>query len=632
MATNKVGNALSNADFAADSGPLQLWEDSVDGGTPGSETVQVVSKFEESMLGIGWTSGTWNVTIEGQLTGKDRFVISANASANVIEFNDSNISGGTLLIKNLIFDGTATGNTGTQGINEDAGFLTLTIENVEIRNMSSFGLRVESNNTVTDINFDNIVSHNNGDHGISINANTGTITADVRNCNCYKNAGGGYRHRNNSGLTINYYNSTAGDNTLADWDDQTSTLDHNFSCVASDTSLSSGSWTSSTTPAESKTSFTTYFLDYANNNFALKNDDNTLWGIDANATIPTLDANGITRTFKDIGAYDHYKIETVGDAASGADFAADAGPLQLWENDWDGDGDGNFEAKCITDFEDTPVLTTPAATVNVFIHGDTTGPTRRKITPDITDRMFHISSDLTTTGRFEIEDLDLDGAGDGVTGTIGLNFFEGYTEVVIRRTRVTGFSEQGIKSGGDAPTDFYYHNVISDNNLVGWLHDGAATTVYFRHCGAFKNTNNGFNTVKDGGVTDVWGCVSMDNGGNDYNVPSGTSIREINFSVSSDTSATDSDWEDSSNNNVISKTTFADYFTDFTNDDFHLKQSGFDSWGKNPNAGVLPVLDLDGVIRGAVSDIGPLEFIAVGGAIKEDGMGRGIARGVGRGL
>lgn len=297
-------------------------------------------------------------------------------------------------------------------------------------------------------------------------------------------------------------------------------------------------------------------------------------------------------------------IKTIG--PTGADFLT----VSLWKADWDDLGNGQYHGKLIGNISDTTIMNSVSGTnIDVKITGDASGATRRKITASGAARILELNDSGVTTGNFTLEDIDLDGNGVATAGVANLDGWP--TSITMKRVRITDITGNGLSGTFSTYT---LENVIIDNCSGTGFSLSDAGTYTIKNCGAYKNAGRGYDIGTQASRTHTFSnCVAIGNGANvGFRLINGAAQRENHEGVSSDATATDSDWE-VVDNCVINKSTTTDpVFVDFANDDFHKNESDNDSWGISGDSANTPALDLDGVTR--INDtIGPLEFIAAGG-------------------
>jgi len=321
---------------------------------------------------------------------------------------------------------------------------------------------------------------------------------------------------------------------------------------------------------------------------------------------------------------------TVGDATSGADYASDVGALQLWEDAKDGVG-GEQEAEIITDIVDDCYLDGWAAASTIWIHGDLTSATKRKITTAAEGDMIIWTNTLDITS-ITIEDLELDGS-NCAANKLGIFINGGAHNTTVRRVHVHDTTSSGVSvnDNTEAGNIALFENVITEDTgahgiTTGSYGDSATNTL--KNCGAFRAASRGSTGAGFAALTRVFqNCLMMDNGASDF-YPIAVSTTTLLNCVSSDTSATDGD-HTSSTGCAVSKTSYTDYFTDWAGGDFTLKDIDETLWGINSDADTQTDADFTSVER-VSDDIGPYDWVeaAASGGLGYSGQGLSVGVGI----
>jgi hypothetical protein len=317
---------------------------------------------------------------------------------------------------------------------------------------------------------------------------------------------------------------------------------------------------------------------------------------------PNADVGGDGTTNAQSGAHCAYKSLSIWEAAEQQDLTA---------------GGGNI-AECIVDSNYSPhsvdssvcVINgwTTSATCYIYIHTPTSS--RHSGVWDTTKYRHAGPSTFANIAIYEdytkIFGLQIDAVGEGNYNAVasyivakGITF--GYN---IVRYNYTG---AGTKDAGvvrfdivGGPTNYVYNNLIYNNTT------GSAGTVYglgqnYGTVYAYNNTVFGFERGIFG-MSIIRNCISMGNSNYDFNNTTGS------YNVSSDDSASGSPTAED-------KDAYDDYFIDYTNKDFHLKNNSntlFGLAGTDLSSLNLFTDDIDGDAR-VDWDIGADEYISVGG-------------------
>lgn len=292
-------------------------------------------------------------------------------------------------------------------------------------------------------------------------------------------------------------------------------------------------------------------------------------------------------------------LKTIGNAASGADYAADSDAINAWEDGQDGES-GDQTGRLITDVYGTYVTFDGWGAVVCRLESD---GTRRTYYADTdSSRMMRLDS---TSPDYELADItwDFNGYGD----TYGCIF--SYEPITLHawRCRFTGNDQNaGVRCSSTSGTHgVIWDSCIFDNHSGGNGYsdsNGSAHSTLFRNCGFFKNGGKGID-FNDDDACDLYNCISMANSSSDFDdghPPTG------DYCISSDTTASSF-----CTNYLQEKTSYTSYFNDWGNDDFTLKSDdpwgsiGYDSSNQAPD-------DFDGT-SWSNNNIGPYEFEAAGG-------------------
>jgi hypothetical protein len=307
VAESTVGNAASGATYAADVGALQLWEDAIDGGTPGDYEAKIITDIQDDVIFDIFGTGTWNLQIYGDTQGPGRRVLSAPASGTwLFRFNDTDIN--TVLIRDLNMDGT------NQIANRYAIWAagapvdSLTVRRVFIKNTSNIAVHVQTGPATTVL--ENVLVHNSGATGFTLGPSAAATTTTVRNCGAYKSTTYGFTCADSSNVTVTYWNCVAVGSDITDFRTRASANVHLHECVSEDTSANTGHDTMDNC-VSSQTNLSAYFVDYTNDDFHLAQPDFTSWGINGDATeTPVDDLDFRTRLNNDIGPYEYVLVNT----------------------------------------------------------------------------------------------------------------------------------------------------------------------------------------------------------------------------------------------------------------------------------------------------------------------------------
>jgi len=312
---------------------------------------------------------------------------------------------------------------------------------------------------------------------------------------------------------------------------------------------------------------------------------------------------------------------TVGNASSGAQFAADVNALQLWEDAVDSIG-GEQEALIITDIQTSCSLYSwPIDGNTIKIHGDTKGADARKIIAAGNAFSLYMNIDGDSTSTAEFEDLKLVGPLSETGYRIQLR--RGFGSFACRRLEFQDSPVQDIHVraiAADAPglTHADIEDCISvrSKGMLGVL-VGQTFAFNVKNCLVAKSASYGISMNNSALLTlNMSNTLLLDNAFQDIYTGYADTIYNVQNCVSSDDTLTAT--------NVggvgcaINKTAYTDYFTDWDNDDLTLKADDFTLWGIDSLIADITKRDYNGHYRtegnwnGAGtggSDIGPYDYV-----------------------
>jgi len=370
-----VGDGASQAVFAADAGPLQLWENFIDGGTPGDLEALIITGFLESCGFSGFGAGTWNLWVHAERIGKTKIVIKPTTpTSRIINVNDADID--SFLLEDLEFDSTGTtgANTVCFRVFDMKSGGTVDTNRCIFHNASGDGALVR---VLVTWNVRSCLAYRCGGNGFLYDTNS--VGADVRyrNSGAFGNGIHGFHFSNDSDMNCFYYNCWAMDNASTDFFLYSPAFTEAHECVSSDTSATSTSFDVLVGGAINKTAFGTYFQDHLNNNFRYADGttQSSNWGITGvTGLTPVDDLDGMTRTVDAIGPYESWTRATVGSGGTHTTLSA-------WLTSAVNSGaTGNYEAAIVGALTDNALLDSITNNVNIWIHGITQGIARKVLT------------------------------------------------------------------------------------------------------------------------------------------------------------------------------------------------------------------------------------------------------------
>ena len=297
---------------------LSSWRDAIAGGTYDDNQIVIVKHDITDNLSLHGFGTDLSITIKSDIPGVKRTVYSDHEGDQMIFSGDAEIT--SLTVEDLIFDGAGDGseaNSGQKGtrsgIHTTLGTDTLTLNRVQIKNVTQHSILVWSLSTTATLNCDNCIFENPG--GSGYRGVRTTTTATFRNCmfvGCTGAAQNCAAYTTNIG---NYFNCLSFGNSGNDFahanGTQTTNLMH---CVSEDTTAVA-SHDVSNECVGSQAATGTYFNDYDNGDYTLRHDDYTNWGKNGAAVnTPATDFNYRTRTNNDIGPFEYVAPVGTGNA------------------------------------------------------------------------------------------------------------------------------------------------------------------------------------------------------------------------------------------------------------------------------------------------------------------------------
>ena len=298
-ATSTVGDATSGADYAASVGALQLWEDAIDGLTPGDYKASIITDIVDDVLFSTFAVGVWNLWITGNLTGATKRKITSNGSYP-LRFTDTDIDAVTVDDIDLDAD-----SSGIYALYIEAGVDSLTLKRCQFRNGTNLGVYIHPSATLNILESENCIFRANGNGGVHSDYTASASTLNFHNCLFVGNTNDGNSTANNANITRNLYNCIGIGNGSADFEDHAATVTNLTSCVSEDSTATNANHTSTTDCVASIVSETD-FVGYSSGLYALTGDDNALWGTAGSAAnTPATDFTGQVRYNDNIGPYEY---------------------------------------------------------------------------------------------------------------------------------------------------------------------------------------------------------------------------------------------------------------------------------------------------------------------------------------
>jgi hypothetical protein len=310
MAT--IGNAASGADYAADDGALQSWEDVTDNSS-GDYTGELITDIQDT-CDFSTTNATTTYIIKSDTTGTKRKITAAAgspASSYPLRFGTGASSGsalGNVTLEDLILDGATLCNNCFY-IRRSISTAAFTVKRCQFIN-SKVDLYYPYNDDIADTTFENCIFNDSGRYGAFITTHAYATHNQFKNCLFANNVNSDIRCQDDADQTVTFMNclfmnhgGTAGQAIII-WTGGANV--HVHECVFSDDTLTDTTFDTEDNCVENKSSYTSYFNNWASDDFTLKDDDNSLWGIDGDsANTPAEDYDNVTRTSDDIGPYEY---------------------------------------------------------------------------------------------------------------------------------------------------------------------------------------------------------------------------------------------------------------------------------------------------------------------------------------
>ena len=286
---------------------LSAWETGV--GSSGGEQIAILKEdINDNVTFSGWPSahsdGTPSeITIKGDLTGVvKRVVTSKSSGSNVLYFADVDISAVT--IEDLTINGSGQASS-KSGVSLANGTVTLTLNRVRITNTTLHGVLINASSATTTTNIDNCIFDNNDGSGYRDAHYAVSSAATIRNCLFAKNGGNAQNLASSSALTVTYRNCLSFGNSVDFGDGGENSNVSVLHCVSEDSSATTGHDTV-TECIGGQTGTGSYFRDYTNDDYTLRHDDFTNWGINGDsANTPAKDFSNRTRVNNDIGPFEY---------------------------------------------------------------------------------------------------------------------------------------------------------------------------------------------------------------------------------------------------------------------------------------------------------------------------------------
>lgn len=308
-----IGNAASSADYAADTGALQLWETAIDGLSAGDYESEIITNIVDDLSCTSFLNGSLkNLWIHGDIIGySKREITTATDGLDILFFSDADI--GDITIEDLILDGTNQKST-EHGIYGQASAAsgTLTLNRVWCKNNGQYSILVGNSYLATNYNCNSCLFTDSASHGHYVAVSTaGPFTTTSKNCAFINTGSRGTEVANNANCTRRYYNCIALGSPTNDFSKDSLTDTTLDSCVSENNSALWAGHTSVTNCVTGQTDINSYFVDPSNMDYNILHNDFTNWGIRANKGMtPSFDFGSVARTNGTIGPYEYIWART----------------------------------------------------------------------------------------------------------------------------------------------------------------------------------------------------------------------------------------------------------------------------------------------------------------------------------
>ena len=298
--------------------------------------------------------------------------------------------------------------------------------------------------------------------------------------------------------------------------------------------------------------------------------------------------------------------------------------LTAWEHAVDGSG-GTQIAELTTDITDNLQLYTWPSS-DITIRSDKPGVKRTVFSAHNGNHMIHAGD--PDIGSLTIEDIILDGAGDGSSGNTGQNSSGagksgimttlGTGTLTLNRVHIKNVTQHSVLIWSNSKTEVLNCDNCIFENPPGSAYRGAlatyvdadATVATFRNCLFVGCGGAAQNCVADSdNIGNYFNCLSFGNTGADFAHAGGTQTTNVLYCVSQDSTAANANHDDNTGSVGLDIATVPDtYFTDYTNDDYTLKNDDYTNWGINGDSANTPAKDFNNRTR-VNNDIGPFEYV-----------------------
>lgn len=285
---------------------LSAWYAAIDDLT-GVHTATLTSDISDN---LSVTTSTVSQSLVIQSDGTRRTITDAGSGIGVIAISEGDLSAITIQDVNIDVNSGA-----RDGFYLSAGSATVTIKRCLVYAAGNYGVEGFGSTGLACV-IENSIFRDCGE-GIRWIVTSAAATGTFTNVALDNNATCGLRIGGNANCTVNFRNSwSIGNGTDIIYGGTSSTANILY-CVTSDASGTSGSADDTTGSVINKNSPASYFTNYANNDFTLVNDDNSLWGTNGDSvTTPPDDFTGAARSNDDIGPYDYVSGASADGAAA----------------------------------------------------------------------------------------------------------------------------------------------------------------------------------------------------------------------------------------------------------------------------------------------------------------------------
>ena len=311
----------------------------------------------------------------------------------------------------------------------------------------------------------------------------------------------------------------------------------------------------------------------------------------------------------------------VGSLSDGADYSS----LTLWNFDVKTDG-GVQTVELINDITDNLSLTGWSSSSPdgvVTIKSDSPGVKRTVFSAPNGNQMIY--SGDADVASLTVEDIVLDGAGDGSDGNTGqsatkpgITVVNGTATLTLNRVHIKNVTQYSVLIWTTALTeDLNCDNCIFESGDDGAYRGALSTTeATFRNCLFVKcsagasHSHGAIYCVDDANNKNYfYNCLSFGNNGADFShagTASGNgALTYVRHCVSEDGTADDA--HEDNTGSVANKTSTGTYFRDYANGDYRLRHDDYTNWTINGEAANTPATDYNNKTR-RFNDIGPFEY------------------------